>query len=154
MEVTRSLWNVATFAAWKEPPHHSWCISPTFHSRGRVGCDLWARLRKHNHYTSTSWSMITRAHCSMPEGIFKTDTAIIWDCSCVGVCERQILGFLLTFVFKLLLLYTMQKSSRLKRELENITKNPPPGISCVQKEDSLDVLDASKSRTSTTTGYE
>jgi len=43
-------------------------------------------------------------------------------------------------------LYTMQKSSRLKRELENITNNPPPGISCVQKGDSLDVLDASKSR--------
>jgi ubiquitin-protein ligase len=38
----------------------------------------------------------------------------------------------------------MQKSSRLKRELENVTRNPPPGISCVQKGDSLDVLDASK----------
>jgi ubiquitin-protein ligase len=38
----------------------------------------------------------------------------------------------------------MQKSSRLKRELENITKSPPPGISCVPKGDSLDVLDASK----------
>ncbi|PSN44551.1 Ubiquitin-conjugating enzyme E2 T [Blattella germanica] len=37
----------------------------------------------------------------------------------------------------------MQKSVRLKRELENITKNPPPGISCVPKEESLDVLDAS-----------
>jgi ubiquitin-protein ligase len=48
----------------------------------------------------------------------------------------------------------MQKLSRLKRELESITKNPPPGISCVQKGDSLDVLDASKCRTLTTTGYE
>jgi ubiquitin-protein ligase len=38
----------------------------------------------------------------------------------------------------------MQKSSRIKRELENIIRNPPPGISCVQKGDSLDVLDASK----------
>lgn len=38
----------------------------------------------------------------------------------------------------------MQKSSRLKRELENMAKNPPPGISCVLKGDSLDVLDASK----------
>lgn len=37
----------------------------------------------------------------------------------------------------------MQKSSRIKRELENIMRNPPPGISCVQKGDSLDVLDAS-----------
>lgn len=40
----------------------------------------------------------------------------------------------------------MQKSSRIKRELENIIRNPPPGISCVQKGDSLDVLDASKFR--------
>lgn len=62
--------------------------------------------------------------------------------------------FVCTFVFKLLLLYTMQKSSRLKRELENITNNPPPGISCVQKGDSLDVLDASKSRISTTTAFD
>jgi ubiquitin-protein ligase len=37
-----------------------------------------------------------------------------------------------------------KKASRLKRELESLTTNPPPGISCVQKEDSLDVLDASK----------
>jgi ubiquitin-protein ligase len=45
----------------------------------------------------------------------------------------------------------MQRLSRLKRELENITNNPPPGISCVQKGESLDVLDASKSRISNTT---
>lgn len=38
----------------------------------------------------------------------------------------------------------MQKSSRIKRELENIIKNPPPGIYCVQKGDTFDVLDASK----------
>jgi ubiquitin-protein ligase len=38
----------------------------------------------------------------------------------------------------------MQKSSRLKRELESLLKNPPSGVSCVQKGDSLDVLDASK----------
>ncbi|KDR11908.1 ubiquitin-conjugating enzyme E2 T-like isoform X3 [Zootermopsis nevadensis] len=37
----------------------------------------------------------------------------------------------------------MNKSFRLKRELEYITKSPPPGISCVPKGDSLDVLDAS-----------
>ncbi|KAJ9581946.1 hypothetical protein L9F63_003699 [Diploptera punctata] len=37
----------------------------------------------------------------------------------------------------------MQRTMRLKRELENIIKNPPPGISCVTKEDSADVLDAS-----------
>lgn len=72
----------------------------------------------------------------------------------MGVCERQILSFLCTLVFKLLLLYAMQKSSRLKRELDNITNSPPPGISCAQKGDSLDVLDASKSRTSTTTAFE
>lgn len=72
----------------------------------------------------------------------------------MGVCEWQILGFSCTLVCKLLLLYTMQKSSRLKRELENITNNPPPGISCVQKGDSLDVLDASKSRISITTTFE
>jgi ubiquitin-protein ligase len=39
---------------------------------------------------------------------------------------------------------SMKKASRLKRELEGLIKNPPPGISCVQKGDSLDVLDASK----------
>jgi len=61
---------------------------------------------------------------------------------------------LCAFVFKFLHLYTMQKSSRLKRELENLTNNPPPGISCVQKGDSLDILDASKSRISTTTAFE
>lgn len=64
------------------------------------------------------------------------------------------MGLLCTLVFKLLLLYTMQKSSRLKRELENITNNPPPGISCVQKGDSLYVLDASKSRISTSAAFE
>ncbi|XP_069674463.1 ubiquitin-conjugating enzyme E2 T-like [Periplaneta americana] len=37
----------------------------------------------------------------------------------------------------------MQKYSRLKRELENIAKSPPPGISCSCKEDCVDILDAS-----------
>lgn len=36
----------------------------------------------------------------------------------------------------------MQKAPRLKKELERIKKNPPTGIDCYIKEDTIDVLEA------------